>query len=146
MAYKSMYKNEIARAAGVSLGTFRSWLRTDTEALRQMGVSPSTKILPPVAVRYLCEKYCIEIDWATQKKRNGRETVPFFCSNFVVGCQERTFLGLYYCQRVSLFQSLGKPIALISASGNSAKSAFNRFGKVVFGLTFNSIYWMMHKT
>ena len=57
-----MYKNEIARAAGVSLGTFRSWLRTDTEALRQMGVSPSTKILPPVAVRYLCEKYCIDTD------------------------------------------------------------------------------------
>ena len=26
MAYKSMYKNEIARAAGVSIGTFRAWL------------------------------------------------------------------------------------------------------------------------
>lgn len=62
MAYKSMYKNEIARAAGVSLGTFRAWLRTDTEALRQMGVNERTKLLPPVAVSYLCEKYCIDIE------------------------------------------------------------------------------------
>jgi len=60
--YKSMYKNEIARAAGVSIGTFRAWLHTDTEALRQMGVSERTKLLPPVAVSYLCEKYCIDIE------------------------------------------------------------------------------------
>ena len=41
------------------------------------------------------------------------------------------FPGQDYCQRVSLSQSLGKPIALISASGNSAKKAFRRAGKVV---------------
>ena len=57
-----MYKNEIARAAGVSTATFRTWLRTDTEALRQMGVSERTKLLPPVAVSYLCNKYCIDIE------------------------------------------------------------------------------------
>ena len=57
MAYKSKLKSELAQAAGVSLPTFRRWLLSDQEELRQMGVSPSTKILPPVAVRYLCEKY-----------------------------------------------------------------------------------------
>ena len=41
---------------------YKSKLNSDQEELRQMGVSPSTKILPPVAVRYLCEKYCIDID------------------------------------------------------------------------------------
>ena len=60
--YKAMLKSELAQAAGVSLPTFRRWLLSDQEELRQMGVSPATKILPPVAVRYLCEKYCIEID------------------------------------------------------------------------------------
>ena len=60
--YKSMLKSELADAAGVSLSTFSSWLRTDTEALRQMGVSERTKLLPPVAVSYLCEKYCIDIE------------------------------------------------------------------------------------
>ena len=67
--YKSKLKSELAQAAGVSLPTFRRWLLSDQEALRQMGVSPSTKILPPVAVRYLCEKYCIDIDWATQNEK-----------------------------------------------------------------------------
>ena len=57
MAYKSKLKSELAQAAGVSLPTFRRWLLSDQEELLQMGVSPSTKILPPVAVRYLCEKY-----------------------------------------------------------------------------------------
>ena len=60
--YKSKLKSELAQAAGVSLPTFRRWLLSDQEKLRQMGVSPSTKILPPIAVRYLCEKYCIDID------------------------------------------------------------------------------------
>ena len=60
--YKSKLKSELAQAAGVSQPAFRRWLLSDQEELRQMGVSPSTKILPPVAVRYLCEKYCIDID------------------------------------------------------------------------------------
>ena len=60
--YKSKLKSELAQAAGVSLPTFRRWLLSDQEELLKMGVSPSTKILPPVAVRYLCEKYCIDID------------------------------------------------------------------------------------
>ncbi len=46
--YKSKLKSELAQAAGVSLPTFRRWLLSDQEELRQMGVSPSTKILPPV--------------------------------------------------------------------------------------------------
>lgn len=29
MAYKAMYKNEIARAAGVSRAVFRVWLKAD---------------------------------------------------------------------------------------------------------------------
>ena len=70
--YKSKLKSELAQAAGVSLPTFRRWLLSDQEELRQMGVSPSTKILPPVAVRYLCEKYCIDIDWATLNEKNEK--------------------------------------------------------------------------
>lgn len=61
MAYKAMYKNELARAAGVSNDTFRRWLISDRDALEAMGVSPTQHLLPSVAVRYLCEKYDIEI-------------------------------------------------------------------------------------
>lgn len=61
MNYKSMYKSELARAAGVSSDTFRRWLQSDRVALQAMGVTPRQHILPPVAVRYLCEKYDIDI-------------------------------------------------------------------------------------
>ena len=61
MPYKSMYKNEIARAAGVSMATFRTWLKSDKQALDAMGITPRQQLLPPVAVRFLCEKYDIDI-------------------------------------------------------------------------------------
>ena len=54
-----MFKNELASAAGVSRQTFRRWLKSDRAELAGLGVSPHTKLLPPAAVRYLCEKYDI---------------------------------------------------------------------------------------
>ena len=56
---KSYTKSELARAAGVSVDTFRRWLKTDREFLRANNVQPKTKYLPPVVVKYLCEKYGI---------------------------------------------------------------------------------------
>jgi len=58
---KSMTKYELAQAAGVSAATFRRWLQTDTEFLTANGIKPRTKVLPPKVVKYLCEKYCIDI-------------------------------------------------------------------------------------
>ena len=62
MKYKAMYKNELARAAGVSLDTFRRWLKSDKQALESMGIMHKQQLLPPVAVRYICEKYDIEFE------------------------------------------------------------------------------------
>ncbi len=61
MIYKSMYKYELADAAGVSPSTLRNWLRDDKPALLAMGVRDSNRLLPPVAVKYICDKYCIHI-------------------------------------------------------------------------------------
>lgn len=58
---KAMLKSELAAAAGVTRDTFRRWLHSDTEYLRSQGLNPKTKILPPQVVRYLCEKYDIEL-------------------------------------------------------------------------------------
>lgn len=58
---KSFTKTELARAAGVSLDTFRRWLKTDEQFLIAHNVSPKTKYLPPIVVKYLCEKYCIDV-------------------------------------------------------------------------------------
>ena len=58
---KSYTKIELARAAGVSGETFRRWLHTDAAFLRANHITPKTKILPPHVVKYLCEKYDIEV-------------------------------------------------------------------------------------
>ena len=61
MTYKAMYKFELARAAGVSTAVFRVWLKADKQDLEAMGITPRQQLLPPVAVRYLCEKYDIDV-------------------------------------------------------------------------------------
>ena len=58
---KAYTKIELARAAGVSGETFRRWLRSDAAYLIANGINPRTKILPPKVVKYLCEKYDIDL-------------------------------------------------------------------------------------
>ena len=58
---KAMSKAELANAAGVSRDTFRRWLKSDAEFLREHGVKPTAKVLPPQIVSYLIDKYCIEL-------------------------------------------------------------------------------------
>lgn len=58
---RAMLKSELAAAAGVSRKTFRRWLQTDAEFLREQGVGPTTKMLPPNVVKYLIGKYCIDL-------------------------------------------------------------------------------------
>ena len=62
--YRAMLKSEIARAAGVSHTTFWQWLRPHRDRLARLGVSPTAHLLPPSAVRYICEFFCIDPDEA----------------------------------------------------------------------------------
>ncbi len=57
--YKAMYKSELARAAGVSVATFRRWIKDDREELKKTNCTPNSKMLTPAAVEFLCKKYCI---------------------------------------------------------------------------------------
>ena len=57
---KSYTKAELSRAAGVSPETFRRWLKSDRAFLEANNIQPTTKLLPPKVVKYLCEKYDIE--------------------------------------------------------------------------------------
>ena len=56
-----MYKSELARLAGVSANTFRRYLNSRRGILSAMGVTPRAKMLPPKAVRFVIEDYCIEM-------------------------------------------------------------------------------------
>ncbi len=58
---KAMYKSELARLAGVSANTFRRYLNSRREVLARMGVTPRAKMLPPKAVKYVVDDYCIEV-------------------------------------------------------------------------------------
>ena len=63
-SYKAMYKYELADAAGVSPKTFSRWLKhpRHAQALRDLNVPPRTRLLPPGAVRYICETFVIDIN------------------------------------------------------------------------------------
>ena len=56
-----MYKSELARLADVSPRTFRRYLATRRSVLTAMGVSPKAQKLPPKAVQYISEDYCIDL-------------------------------------------------------------------------------------
>jgi hypothetical protein len=58
---KSYTKTQLAEAAGVSCATFRRWLKTDEAFLRANHITWKNKVLPPQVVKYLCEKYDIEL-------------------------------------------------------------------------------------
>ena len=58
---QAMFKSELAKLAGVSSRTFRRYLATRRPILTAMGVSPFARKLPPQAVNYISEDYCIDL-------------------------------------------------------------------------------------
>ena len=57
-----MLKSKLAEKADVSDRTFSRWLNQHRPQLEQMGVSPHAHLLPPHAVKYVCEEYGIILD------------------------------------------------------------------------------------
>lgn len=58
---KAMYKFELAAYAGVSSKTLRRWMNSCQSELDDMGVTRESKLLPPAAVKLICEKFAIDI-------------------------------------------------------------------------------------
>ena len=59
--HRFISKSELARLADVSPRTFSRYLATRRHILDAMGVSPYAQKLPPQAVKYICEDYCIDL-------------------------------------------------------------------------------------
>ena len=59
-------KSELARLADVSPRTFCRYLASRRHILDAMGISPKAQKLPPQAVKYICEDYCIDLPPALQ--------------------------------------------------------------------------------
>ena len=53
--HRFISKKELARLAGVSSRTFCRYLASRRHILDAMGVLPNARLLPPKAVKYICE-------------------------------------------------------------------------------------------
>ena len=59
---KAMSKQRLAGYAGVSVKTLMSWCEPFQKELETMGMQPHMKVLPPHIVRFITEKFCIDVE------------------------------------------------------------------------------------
>ena len=58
---KAMTKQQLADSAGVTTKTLMSWCEPFQSELEAMGLLPKMKVLPPHIVRFITEKFCIDV-------------------------------------------------------------------------------------
>lgn len=80
-------KSTLAELADVSPRTFRRYLQSRRPILDSMGISPKAQKLPPQAVRYICEDYCIDLPPELQNQEALSKS-PIY-QNFLRMLQER---------------------------------------------------------
>ena len=59
---KAMTRQELADRAGVSTRTLSNWCKPYSEELERMGLRRKMVLLPPIIVRWMCDKFCIDVD------------------------------------------------------------------------------------
>ncbi len=62
-------KKKLAELADVSPRTFSRYLASRRHILEAMGISPKAQKLPPQAVKYICEDYCIDLPPEVQNQQ-----------------------------------------------------------------------------
>ena len=62
-------KRTLAQLAGVSPRTFQRYLQSRRHVLEAMGIAPQAQKLPPIAVQYVCEDYCIDLPQELQDQQ-----------------------------------------------------------------------------
>ena len=67
--HKFISKKQLAKLAGVSDRTFSRYLQSRRHILDAMGVLPNARLLPPQAVKYVCEDYCIDLPPSLQDQQ-----------------------------------------------------------------------------
>ncbi len=59
---KAMTRTQLAAYAGVSVRTLVNWCKPYQKELAQMGMTPDMRVLPPNIVKWIAERFCIDID------------------------------------------------------------------------------------
>ena len=57
-----MSKQQLADAAGVSVKVLMSWCRPHRKEFEAMGLKPKDRVLPPRIVKFIAEKFCIDVE------------------------------------------------------------------------------------
>ena len=53
---KAMTRQQIACCAGVTVKTLSKWMKPHRKELEALGLRPGMIVLPPVIVKYICDK------------------------------------------------------------------------------------------
>jgi hypothetical protein len=56
-----MSKQQLADKAGVSVNTLNKWCKPLQSELRHLGMIPGSRILPPVVVKFIADRFCIDL-------------------------------------------------------------------------------------
>lgn len=70
--YRAMLKSELAEIMGISMQTFRKYIKPYASKLKRMGVTSRAHLLPPKAVKFLCETMAVDIyddEFVCQQKK-----------------------------------------------------------------------------
>ncbi len=58
---KAMTKSELAGKAGIRVQTLMNWCRPFQKELEALGMQPNMKVLPPKIVKFIAEKFAIDV-------------------------------------------------------------------------------------
>ena len=72
-------KKKLAELADVSPRTFSRYLASRRHILEAMGISPKAQKLPPQAVKYICEDYCIDLPPELQNQQVLEKSPIYLC-------------------------------------------------------------------
>ena len=56
-----MSKQQLAQCAGVTVRTLFNWCRPYHKELERMGLKPGMRVLPPHIVKWIAERFCIDV-------------------------------------------------------------------------------------
>ena len=59
---KAMSKQQLANRAGVSINTLNRWCKPLSKELEAMGLPPKARVLPPNIVKFIAERFCIDVE------------------------------------------------------------------------------------
>lgn len=59
---KAMSKQQLADKAGVSINTLNRWCKPLCKELEAMGLPPKARMLPPNIVKFIAERFCIDVE------------------------------------------------------------------------------------